>query len=53
MKIQLNKVADVERFVDGNPVLIDAIKQEVVRGFDKRYIKSLVNSQETCSSEGS
>ena len=38
MKIQLNKVADVERFVDGNPVLIDAIKQEVVRGLDKRYI---------------
>ena len=53
MKIQLNKVADVERFVDGNPVLIDAIKQEVVRGLDKRYVKPLVNSQETCSSEGS
>ena len=39
MKIQLNKVADVERFVDGNPVLIDAIKQEVVRGLDKRSIR--------------
>ena len=43
MKIQLNKVADVERFVDGNPVLIDAIKQEVVRGFYKRYVKPLVD----------
>ena len=36
MKIQLNKVADVEQNKDGNPVLIDAIKQEVVRGLDKR-----------------
>ena len=44
MKVQLNKVANVERFVNGNPVLIDAIKQEVVRGLDKRYVKPLVNS---------
>ena len=27
MKGQLNTAKDVERFVDGNPVLIDAIKQ--------------------------
>ena len=53
MKGQLNTAEDVERFVDGNPILIDAIKQEVVRGLDKRYVKPLVNSQETCSSEGS
>ena len=53
MKGQLNTAKDVERFVDGNPVMIDAIKQEVVRGFDKRYIKPLVDSQDTCSSEGS
>lgn len=46
MKIQLNTVEDVERFVDGNPLLVDAIKQEVVRGFDKPYIKPLDNSQE-------
>ena len=43
MKGQLNTAKDVERFVDGNPVLIDAIKQEVVRGLDKRYVKPLVD----------
>ena len=39
MKGQLNTAKDVERFVDGNPVLIDAIKQKVVRGLDKRSIR--------------
>ena len=43
MKGQLNTAKVVERFVDGNPVLIDAIKQEVVRGFDKRYVKPLID----------
>lgn len=46
MKVQLNTVEDVERFVGDDPLLIASIKQAVARGFESSYIKPIANCKE-------
>lgn len=46
MKVQLNTVEDVERFVGDDPQIVAAIKQEVARGFESSYVKPIENCAE-------